>query len=30
MNAETMPPDSTYVDVDTLAWEKSRFPGIES
>ena len=30
MNVETMLPDSTYVDVDKLPWQKTRFPGIES
>jgi len=30
MNAETLParlvPDSTYVDIDSLPWAKTRFP----
>ncbi len=30
MNAETMVPDSTYVDVDRVPWTKTRFPGIET
>jgi anti-sigma factor ChrR (cupin superfamily) len=30
MNAETMPLDSTYVDVDKVPWTKTRFPGIET
>jgi len=30
MNVETLMPDSTYVDVEKLPWEKTRFAGIES
>jgi anti-sigma factor ChrR (cupin superfamily) len=30
MNVETLIPDSTYVDVDKLPWQPTRFPGIES
>ena len=35
MNAETMiadatAPDSTYVDVDKMPWQPTRFPGIET
>ncbi|HZP99613.1 MAG TPA: cupin domain-containing protein [Reyranella sp.] len=29
MNAGGLLPDSTYVDVDKLPWEKTRFPGID-
>jgi hypothetical protein len=30
MNAETLPPDSTYVDVALVPWQPTRFPGIDS
>ena len=30
MNVETLMPDSTYVDVASLPWQPTRFPGIES
>ncbi len=30
MNAGTMVPDSTYVDVDKLPWTQMRFPGVEA
>ena len=30
MNAETFVPDSTYVDVASVPWQPTRFPGIES
>ena len=30
MNAETMTPDSTYVDIERIPWTKTRFPGIET
>ena len=29
MNAETMIPDSTLVDIDKLPWVATRFPGID-
>ena len=29
MNAETMPPDSTYVDLADVPWVPTRFPGID-
>ena len=29
MNAETLLPDSTYVDVPSLPWLRTRFPGID-
>ena len=29
MNAETMVPDSTYVDVAEVPWQPTRFPGVE-
>lgn len=30
MNVETFAPDSTYVDVESIPWEKTRFPGVEA
>ncbi len=30
MNAGTMIPDSTYVDVPSIPWQPTRFPGIEA
>ena len=30
MNAETLVPDSTYVDVPSLPWKPTRFPGVEA
>ncbi len=29
MNAETLVPDSTYVDVPSIPWQPTRFPGID-
>ena len=30
MNAETFIPDSTYVDVPSIPWKPTRFPGVEA
>jgi anti-sigma factor ChrR (cupin superfamily) len=30
MNVETLVPDSTYVDVDAIPWQPTRFPGVEA
>ena len=30
MNVETLPPDSTYVDVAGVPWTATRFPGVEA
>ena len=30
MNAETLLADSTYVDVPSIPWQPTRFPGIDS